>query len=51
VQILFEDPNEDFRVARLPWGYGPPDGEPKITGEDVVTLVDGKINSLYTFLN
>ncbi|KAH8810929.1 hypothetical protein F5884DRAFT_897452 [Xylogone sp. PMI_703] len=51
VQILYETQDEDFRVARLQWGHGTPGEEPVVTGEDVVTIVGGKIKSLYTFLN
>jgi len=51
VQILFESSEEDLRVARLPWSYGPPGEDPKVTGEDVATLKEGKIQTLYTFLD
>jgi len=37
-------------VGKLKWGFGPM-GEPsKVLGEDVVTIEDGKIARLYTFL-
>lgn len=51
VQILKTE--GDLAVARLKWGYGP-GSQPedfKVTGEDVVTIVKGKIERLYTFLD
>ncbi|KAJ5443930.1 uncharacterized protein N7458_007802 [Penicillium daleae] len=51
VQILYQSEDEDLRVARLPWGYGHPGKDTEITGEDVATVVGGKMERLYTFLN
>jgi hypothetical protein len=38
-------------IARLKWGYGPPGEAYGATGEDIFTIVDGKIKKLYTFLD
>ncbi|KAF2105494.1 hypothetical protein BDV96DRAFT_608191 [Lophiotrema nucula] len=46
-----EDEETDTWVTRLKWGQGPHGGEFKLTGEDVVTIVGGRIQRLYTFLD
>lgn len=51
VDVLQKDGTADLWVTRLKWGVGPKGGELKLTGEDVVTIVDGKIRALYTFLD
>ncbi|KAK6331199.1 hypothetical protein TWF696_003264 [Orbilia brochopaga] len=38
-------------VARLKWGYGKPEEKPVVTGLDVVSVKEGKIERLYTFLD
>jgi hypothetical protein len=35
----------------LKWGFGPEGEDFKVTGEDVFTIVDGKIKKLFTFLD
>lgn len=44
-------PNGDETVARLKWGYGPTKDDFKVTGEDVFTIVDNKIKTLFTFID
>jgi hypothetical protein len=51
VDVLQRDEREDLWVTRLKWGVGPPGGEFKLTGEDVLTIVAGRIKSCYTFLD
>jgi hypothetical protein len=51
VDVLQKDEKEDLWVTRLKWGVGPPEGELKLTGEDVLTIVEGRIKSCYTFLD
>jgi hypothetical protein len=47
---VLKDGDANSGVGRLPWGFGPPDGPPKITGIDVlVASDDGRITALYTF--
>ncbi|KAF2007196.1 hypothetical protein P154DRAFT_592409 [Amniculicola lignicola CBS 123094] len=50
VDVLSPSTDQDLWVTRLKWGAGPPGGEPVLTGEDVMTIVGGKIKTLYTFL-
>lgn len=38
-------------VGRLPWTAGPPRGPVALTGTDVVHVSDGRIQSLYVFLD
>lgn len=38
-------------VGKLHWQAGPPDGPVAITGADVAHFVDGRIHSLYVFLD
>ena len=51
VEVINEAPDEDIRIARLPWRYGKPGETLAITGLDVLTIVGGKIKSLYTFID
>jgi hypothetical protein len=51
VNVLKEDAETDTWFTRLRWGVGPKGGEFVLTGEDVVTIVGGKIKALYTFLD
>jgi hypothetical protein len=48
VKVLRED--KDMSVAKLKWGFGPPGEEPKVTGEDIVTVINGKIERCYAFV-
>ncbi|KAF3210219.1 hypothetical protein TWF106_010752 [Orbilia oligospora] len=41
----------EIGVARLRWGYGKPGQEPELTGLDVISVKDGKVERLYTFLD
>ncbi|KAJ6261697.1 hypothetical protein Dda_2495 [Drechslerella dactyloides] len=41
----------DIVVARLKWGYGKPGEKPEVTGLDVVSVREGKVERLYTFLD
>jgi hypothetical protein len=50
-QILFYGDDDSLRVARLSWTYGLPGQVPEITGEDVATVVSGKIQRMYTFID
>ncbi|KAK6344641.1 hypothetical protein TWF718_006599 [Orbilia javanica] len=44
-------PNSEIGVARLRWGYGKPGEQPEVTGLDVISVKDGKVERLYTFLD
>jgi hypothetical protein len=45
-------PPQTFHEAgRQAWGHGPAGESPKITGEDVITVRDGRIASLYAFID
>jgi len=49
-QVLPEgDGDHGMRVVRQAWNYGPP-GDPKVFGQDIATIVDGKIKLLYAIL-
>ena len=50
VESINEAPGHDIQIARLPWRYGKPGETLAITGLDVLTIVGGKIKSLYTFI-
>ncbi|KAK5171306.1 uncharacterized protein LTR77_004450 [Saxophila tyrrhenica] len=50
-QLLPEKgPDGGMQVVRQAWGYGPPGEEPKVKGQDVATLVEGKIQMLVAIL-
>ena len=38
-------------IGRLSWGHGPAGQEPKVKGVDIVSVRDGRIVSLYTFID
>jgi len=38
-------------VGRLPWAFGPPSEPTKITGLDVGVVTEGRLSTLYTFLD
>ena len=38
-------------IGRLQWRAGPPEGPAAVTGTDVVHFEDGRIRSLYVFLD
>ncbi len=38
-------------LGRLPWHFGPPDARPVVKGTDIALFEDGRIRSLYTFLD
>jgi SnoaL-like domain len=38
-------------IGRLSWGHGPAGQEPKVKGVDVVSVRNGRIASLYTFID
>ncbi|MBD0256788.1 MAG: nuclear transport factor 2 family protein [Cytophagales bacterium] len=42
---------ENHNVGRLSWGVGPAGGPAVVTGTDVVLFKDGRIQSLYVFLD
>ena len=50
VDVLQKDDKEDLWVTRIKWGVGSPGGEFKLTGMDVLTIVAGRIEKCYTFL-
>jgi hypothetical protein len=50
VEYLKHDEEADLWVTRVKWGVGPPGGSYAMTGWDIVTIVGGKIQALYTFL-
>ncbi|KAF3923823.1 hypothetical protein ABW21_db0203001 [Orbilia brochopaga] len=41
----------DIVVARLKWGYGKPGQKPEVTGLDVLSVKEGKVERLYTFID
>jgi hypothetical protein len=51
VDVLQNDEKENLWVTRLKWGVGPPGGEFTLTGLDVLTIVAGRIERCYTFLD
>ena len=51
VESINEAPDHNIRIARLPWRYEKPGETSAITGLDVLTIVGGKIKSLYTFID
>jgi hypothetical protein len=42
---------ENHNVGRLSWGVGPVGGSDVVTGTDVALFKDGRIQSLYVFLD
>ncbi len=60
-ELLDEAPGFVFRAAsepaanhdleRLSWRFGPDGGDPVVTGTDVALVANGRIASLYTFLD
>ncbi|MBE9179284.1 nuclear transport factor 2 family protein [Oculatella sp. LEGE 06141] len=38
-------------VGRLSWIYGPPEEPRRITGEDIGIIKDGKLTTLYAFID
>jgi hypothetical protein len=38
-------------VGRLAWGHGPAGEPPKVTGLDVISVREGRIATLYTFVD
>lgn len=44
-------PETFFEIGRLAWGHGPAGEAPQASGCDVVTVKDGQIAALYTFLD
>ena len=51
VECLRHDQDGDVWVTRVKWGVGPKDGQLKLTGWDVATIVEGRIKACYTFLD
>ncbi|KAF1817130.1 hypothetical protein P152DRAFT_366674, partial [Eremomyces bilateralis CBS 781.70] len=41
---------ESFQVARIKWAGGPKGELPMVFGEDVATVVEGKIKTMYAFV-
>lgn len=51
VNVLPEhDGDIELRVARVRWSYGAPGEQPKVFGEDVATVVNGKIKMLVALI-
>ena len=44
-------PQSFYDVGRLAWGHGPVGELPKVTGLDVITVRDGRIVTLYAFID
>ena len=44
-------PQSFYDVGRLAWGHGPVGEPPKVTGLDVITVRDGRIVTLYAFID
>lgn len=52
VECLKHDDEEDIWVTKVKWGIKAGDsGEMGLTGEDILTIVGGKIKACYTFLD
>jgi hypothetical protein len=51
VECLKHDSETDTWVTRVRWGVGVSKEELKLTGWDVLTIVDGRIKACYTFLD
>ncbi len=45
------EPQTFFEVGRLAWAHGPAGAPPSATGVDIVTVRDGRIATLYTFID
>jgi hypothetical protein len=43
--------SENHNVGRLSWGVGPVNGPDAVTGTDIALFKDGRIQSLYVFLD
>ena len=44
-------PDHNHDVGRLPWRLGPAGASPVVTGMDIAQFKDGRIHSLYVFLD
>lgn len=49
--VLLAVDEAKVRFAKVKWVYGPPGEAPKVFGEDVAVVVDGKIYSLCAFID
>lgn len=45
-----KDESAGVRVARLKWAFGPANGDPTVRGEDIATIIDGKISQMCAFI-
>jgi SnoaL-like domain len=45
------EPATNHDLARLSWQFGPAGGDPVVTGTDIARVSNGRIVSLYTFLD
>ena len=45
------EPETNHNLERLSWRFGPDGGEPVVTGTDIALVSNGRIVSVYTFLD
>jgi hypothetical protein len=48
---LTSEPEVIEDAGRVTWGFGPPGQAPRVTGMDVITVREGQITQLLTFLD
>ena len=48
--VVPQSGDSEMRVSSVKWSYGPANEQPKVFGEDVATLVDGKIKILIAII-
>ena len=51
VDVLHQDEEADLWGTKVKFGVGPAGGDLILTGEDVLTIVRGKIKALYAFID
>lgn len=52
VECLKHDDEDDVWVTKVKWGIKRPgSGEMGLVGEDILTIIGGKIKTCYTFLD
>jgi hypothetical protein len=51
VFTVLGSPQAFHGIGRLAWGFGIPGKPPEVTGEDVITVKNGRIAALYTFID
>lgn len=49
--VILHPDGSDTWVVNVRWGIGQREGAPNMTGLDVVTIVEGKMKAVYTFID